>query len=86
MSGTVLPLLNTVEESIIKHLSHPLTHIVCAYLNPDQRTRLQEVVGVAADVKFVSLNWLYGCIDRGGCLPLDSSNIWEDVLYRITPT
>ena len=85
MSGTVLPLLNTVEDSIRSHLSHPLTHIVCAYLNTDQKARLQKVVGTET-VKYVSLNWLYGCIDQCSCLPLNSSNEWEDVLYRIVPT
>ena len=84
MGGQVLPFLHTLEQTLETYAhnrsSESVTHIICPYLRPGQRRRLQQCIG-DSPISVLSSNWLYSCIDQYTCLPTTDLNPWDDLLF-----
>ena len=85
MGGVVVPFLSSLESTLASHLQtqklNPDTSfIICPYLKPGQRRRVEACLG-DVPIPIVSSYWLYACIDHCTCLSLATSNPYDRVLF-----
>ena len=84
MGGRVLPFVQTLELTLETYAQrsspNALTHIICPYLRPGQRRRLQRCLG-DYPAQILSSNWLYSCIDQYTCLSTSRLSPWDAQLF-----
>lgn len=67
---------------IITYIVDRLTHIICSYLNPSQRHRLESLLPASSDIVILSSNWLYSCVDQRTKLDIRNPDMWNSLLFR----
>lgn len=59
-----------------------LTHIICSYLNPSQRHRLESLLPASSEIVILSSNWLYSCVDQRAKLDIRNPDMWNSLLFK----
>ena len=83
MGGKVASVHSPLEDSLSLFRSSSTSGsrvIICPYLKPGQRQRVEACLG-DAPIPIVSSYWLYACIDHCTCLSLATSDPYDRVLF-----
>ncbi len=85
MGGTVVPFLTSIESTIACYLqtgtlSLGHSYIICPYLKPGQKRRIEACLGDVA-IPILSSYWLYSCIDRCRALEVESADDYDRLLF-----